>query len=74
VELLFDYRNQSRLIYSLLEIVGHMMMYSKLAEELCRRGALPVVLEIMLSAPNYGSGLIRLGFEILWSAIEGVGA
>ena len=51
-----------------------MMMYGRLAEELCKKRVLPIVLEIMLSAPHYGSGLIRLGFEILWSAIEGVGA
>lgn len=73
VELLFDYRNQSKLVYSLLELVGFMMMYGRLAEELCNRGVLPVVLEVMLSAPTFGSGLIRLGFEIIWSAIEGVG-
>ena len=50
-----------------------MMMYGRLAAELCQRGVLPVVLQVMLSAPNYGSALIRLGFEIIWSAIEGVG-
>ena len=62
VDLVFDYRNQSKLLYPLLELVGFMMMYGRLAEELCSRGVLPTVLEIMLSAPSYGSSLIRLGF------------
>jgi hypothetical protein len=32
VDLLYDYRNQGRLIYSLLESMSFMMMYAKLAE------------------------------------------
>lgn len=32
VELLYDYRNQGRLLYSLLELMSYMMMYAKLAE------------------------------------------
>lgn len=50
-----------------------MMMYCKLAQELCRRGALHLVMEIMLANQDFRSGLIRTGFEIFWSAVEEVG-
>lgn len=50
-----------------------MMMYAKLAQELCRRGVLHLVMEIMLTSDDFRSGLIRTGFEIFWSAIEEVG-
>ena len=50
-----------------------MMMYSKLAHELCRRGVLHLVIEIMLISDDFRSGLIRTGFEIFWPAIEEVG-
>jgi hypothetical protein len=50
-----------------------MMMYNKLAYELCQRGILHLVLEIMLVSNDFRSILIKTGFEIFWSAIEGVG-
>ena len=49
VELLYDYRNQNRIIYALLELISYMMMYAKLAEHLCKKGALHLVMEIMLN-------------------------
>lgn len=73
MELLYDYRNQGRIIHSLLEMVSFMMMYSKLAHELCRRGVLHLVTEVMLMSEDFRSSLIRTGFEIFWSAIEEVG-
>lgn len=48
-------------------------MYSKLAEDLCKKGVLHLVMEVMLSGEDFRSGIIRTGFEIFWSAIEGVG-
>jgi hypothetical protein len=50
-----------------------MMMYAKLAEELCKKGVLHLVMEIMLLGDDFRSSFIRTGFEIFWSAIEGVG-
>lgn len=50
-----------------------MMMYARLADELCKRGVLHLVAEIMLIDDDFRSGLIRTGFEIFWSAIEGIG-
>lgn len=50
-----------------------MTMYAKLAEELCKKGVLHLVMEIMLVGGDFRSGFIRTGFEIFWSAIEGVG-
>lgn len=73
VELLYDYRNQGRLLYSLLELMSYMMMYARLAEELCKKGVLHLVMEIMLLGDDFRSSYIRTGFEIFWSAIEGVG-
>lgn len=49
------------------------MMYAKLAEDLCKKGVLHLVLEVMLNGEDFRSGIIRTGFEIFWSAIEGVG-
>lgn len=34
---------------------------------------LHLVIEIMLIGQDFRSGLTRIGFEIFWSAIEGVG-
>jgi cilia- and flagella-associated protein 69 len=73
VELLYDYRNQTRLVHSLLDLVSFMMLYSRLADELCKRGVLHLVMEIMLVSEDFRSNLIRTGFEIFWSAIEEVG-
>ena len=50
-----------------------MMMYSKLAQELCKRGVLHLVMEIMLMSEDFRCSLIRTGFEIFWSAVEEVG-
>lgn len=50
--------------------MSFMMMYSHLAQELCKRGVLHLVMEIMLISEDFRSSLIRTGFEIFWSAIE----
>ena len=73
VDLLYDYRNQARSIYALFELMGAMMTYGKLAHDLCGRGVLHLIAEVMLSGDDFRNGLIRIGFEILWSAIEAVG-
>ena len=62
VDLLYDYRNQGRIVYSLLELMSYMVMYSKLAQELCNRGVMHLVMEIMLMNDDFRSGLIRTGF------------
>ena len=49
VELLYDYRNQNRIIYALLELISYMMMYAKLAEDLCKKGVLHLIMEVMLN-------------------------
>ena len=54
-----------------------MMMYNRLAYELCEKQVLHVVLEIMLRCGgvngDFRNGLVKSAFEIFWSAIEGVG-
>lgn len=48
-------------------------MYAQLARQLCKRGVLHLVIEIMLASDDFRSSLIRTGFEIFWPAIEEVG-
>jgi hypothetical protein len=50
-----------------------MMMYNRLAYELCEKGVLHLILEIMLRFDDFRSNLVKSAFEIFWSAIEGVG-
>jgi len=53
----------------MLELMSSMMMYSKLAYELCHRGILHLIVEIMLLCEDFRSGLVKTSFEIFWSAI-----
>jgi len=50
-----------------------MMMYNRLAYELCEKGVLHIVLEIMLRSDDFRGELVKTAFEIFWSAIEGAG-
>jgi hypothetical protein len=67
--ILNDYENQPQTLSTLTEMISYMMMYNRLAYELCEKGALHLIFEIMLRCNDFRCELVKTGFEIFWSAI-----
>jgi hypothetical protein len=62
LNLLNDYENQAELLSTLTELIAYMMMYNQLAYELCEKGVLNLVLEIMLRCGDFRCNLVKTAF------------
>jgi hypothetical protein len=50
-----------------------MIMYKKLSHFLCSKQILRVIIDIVFMCEDFRSYIVKLCFEIVWNAIEGIG-
>jgi len=73
LSLVLRYQTNPEYLYPLIETFSYMVMYKKLAQHLCAKQILRLVVDTVFLCEDFRSYMVRLCFEIIWNAIDGIG-
>jgi hypothetical protein len=73
LELIGRYQTSPEYLYPLIETFSYMIMYRKLAQHLCAKQILRLIIDTVFLCEDFRSYIVKLCFEIIWNAIEGIG-